>query len=348
MSQPLLGPLMVDVAGLELTAEDRDVLRHPLLGAVILFTRNFQTREQLDGLIRQIRAVRPELLIAADYEGGRVQRFRTEFSPLPAMRRLGRLYDGEPQRAVALARDTGWLIGSELRAADIDLSLAPVLDMDGEISAVIGDRSFHSTIEGVCALAGALAEGLDAAGMAATGKHYPGHGKVVADSHHTLPVDLRGYEEVRASDIVPFARMIARGLPSIMMAHILYPNVDQLPASLSRVWIQQHLREELGFQGAVFCDDLSMQGAAVIDSAIERAQVALEAGCDMLPVCNQRDTVLSLLDGLHCKPAELSSRRLQALKGRPALAKFEELPLDGRWQQTRAALSTLPRAEETA
>ena len=348
MPETLLGPLMVDVAGLELSAEDREVLRHPLVGALILFTRNFQTRAQLGELIRQIRGLRPELLIAADYEGGRVQRFRTEFSLLPAMRRLGRLYDDDPQRAIALARDTGWLIGSELRAADIDLSLAPVLDVDGEISAVIGDRAFHSTIDGVCALASALVQGLDAAGMAATGKHYPGHGKVVADSHHALPVDWRSYDEIRATDIEPFARMIARGIPSIMMAHILYPNVDKLPASLSRIWIQQHLRDELGFDGAVFCDDLSMKGAAVIDSHIERAEVALEAGCDMLPVCNRRDTVLSLLDGLRFEPQPESSRRLEALRGRRPLATFEQLPLDARWQHTRAALGELPREEQTA
>ncbi|MGH8529064.1 MAG: beta-N-acetylhexosaminidase [Nevskiales bacterium] len=341
MREKPLGPLMVDVAGLELVTDDREILSHPLVGGAILFTRNFAAREQLSGLVRQLREVRPDLLVAVDYEGGRVQRFRQEFTPLPPMRRLGQQYDADPSQALELASHIGWLIGAELRAADVDLSLAPVLDLDGGVSAVIGDRSFHATVDGVSDLAGALMEGLKATGMAATGKHYPGHGQVVEDSHAALPVDRRSYAEVRAQDIEPFARLIARGLPSVMMAHIRFPAVDSLPASLSPRWIQQHLREELGFGGAVFCDDLSMHGAAVVGGYVERAEAALAAGCDMLPVCNNRAAVVELLDQLRVPPSVAGAARLQKLQGQPAVAGFDGLPKHARWQQAQAALRTL-------
>lgn len=341
MPQNLLGPLMLDVAGLELSAEDWEILRHPLVGGVILFTRNFASREQLQGLVRQLREVRRELLVAVDYEGGRVQRFRQDFTPLPPMRRLGQQYDTDPVLACELAGNIGWLIGAELRAADVDLCFAPVLDLDGGVSSVIGDRSFHATVDGVSELAAALVDGLRTAGMAATGKHFPGHGQVVEDSHASLPVDQRSYAEIRAQDMEPFARLIVRGLPSVMMAHILFPAVDVLPASLSRRWIQQHLRDELGFTGAVFCDDLSMHGAAVVGGYVERAEAALEAGCDMLPVCNNRAAVVELLDRLRAPPVAAVAARLQALKGKPAAAGFADLPGHLHWQQAQAALRTL-------
>lgn len=341
MAENLLGPLMVDVAGLELAAEDHEILRHPLVGGVILFTRNFASREQLKGLTRQLREQRRELLLAVDYEGGRVQRFRQDFTLLPPMRRLGQQYDADPAQARELASNIGWLIGAELRAADVDLCFAPVLDLDGGVSSVIGDRSFHATVDGVSELAGALLDGLTTAGMAATGKHYPGHGQVVEDSHAALPVDQRSYVEIRAQDIEPFARLIARGLPSVMMAHILFPAVDVLPASLSRRWIQQHLRDELGFTGAVFCDDLSMHGAAVVGGYVERAEAALEAGCDMLPVCNNRAAVVELLDQLRVRSPVAATARLQTLKGKPAVADFAKLPTHARWQQAQSALRTL-------
>ncbi len=341
MVKPVPGPLMVDVAGFELNAEDRDILVHPLVGAVLLFARNFQSREQLGRLIQSVRRTRDPLLIAVDYEGGRVQRFRQDFTVLPPMRRLGQLYDADRGRAIEAARILGWLIGAELRAVDVDLSLAPVLDLDGGVSTVIGDRSFHTTVDGVAALAGAVMQGMQAAGMAATGKHYPGHGQVLEDSHEVLPVDTRSYAQVRAQDIEPFARLISQGLPSVMMAHILYPAADKLPASLSRRWIQEHLRAELEFRGAVFCDDLSMHGAALVGGFLERAEAALAAGCDMLPVCNNRAAVIQLLDRLRVPADKTAVARRAALRGRAAPAPAETLPQLAQWRQAQDTISAL-------
>lgn len=343
-STPLLmpGPLMVDVAGLALTAEDCEILRHPLVGGVILFARNFASRFQVAQLVRAIRRVRDPLLIAVDYEGGRVQRFRREFTRLPPMRRLGEWVEREPSRARQAAREIGWLIGAELRAVDIDLSFAPVLDLDGGLSAVIGDRALHSNPGSVTVLGGALIEGMAEAGMAATGKHFPGHGQVVEDSHLALPIDTGDYESIRDADMDPFARLIKVGLPSVMMAHILYPRVDPgLPASLSQRWIQGRLRGEIGFRGAVFCDDLSMNGAAGVGSYSRRAELALAAGCDMLPVCNNRAAVKELLKGLKSKSAPASVHRLLKLRGRPPVATWSALSEQSLWPTAQRAVAQL-------
>lgn len=306
---------MVDVGGLELSAEDREILSHPLVGGAILFTRNYRDHEQLRALCDEILALRsPRLLLAVDHEGGRVQRFRVGFSRIPSMRALGQLYVEDPAEALEDAREHGMTIGRELGAFGIDLCFAPVLDVDHGVSQIIGDRAFSDRCEVIAELAREFRAGLNAAGLAATGKHFPGHGAVKPDSHIELPIDRRPEAELRAIDLLPFDALIADGVESIMMAHVRYTAIDELPASLSRKWIRGILRRELGFAGAVFCDDLSMGGAAVVGGLVERARLALDAGCDMLPVCNDRPGVIALLDGLKdVKPGRAASARLTRL-----------------------------------
>ena len=313
-----LGPLMVDVAGLELTPEDRDVLRHPLVGSVILFTRNYASSDQLARLVADIHAVRsPALVVAVDQEGGRVQRFRAGFSALPSPRRIGHEFDVDAKQGVAFARAMGWLMAAELRAHGVDLSFAPCVDLDLGVSEVIGDRAFHSKPEVVAQLALAYMAGMKDAGMAATAKHFPGHGAVVADSHKSLPVDRREWNEL-GDELLPYRRLIANGIPGVMVAHILFPAVDPAPASLSRRWIQNALREEMRFEGAVFTDDLSMGGAAEFGDIVARADAALAAGCDVLPVCNDRPSVAKLLDELKFEVEPAAHLRLVRMRGRMA------------------------------
>jgi beta-N-acetylhexosaminidase len=309
---------MVDVAGLELSPEDRDVLRHPLVGSVILFSRNYATSEQLARLVADIHAIRnPALLVGVDHEGGRVQRFRPGFSALPPLRRIGHAFDLDSRQGLTLARSMGWLMAAELRAHGVDLSFAPCVDLDYGVSEVIGDRAFHSKPDAVAQLALAYMQGMKDAGMAATAKHFPGHGAVVADSHQSLPVDRRGWNEIQ-DDLLPYRRLIANGLPGVMVAHVLFPAVAAEPASLSRRWVQNALREELRFEGAVFTDDLSMGGAAEYGDIVARASAALEAGCDVLPVCNDRKAVATLLDGLEWEIQPSAHLRLVRMRGRAA------------------------------
>jgi beta-N-acetylhexosaminidase len=309
---------MVDVAGLELTPEDRDVLCHPLVGSVILFTRNYRDSAQLAKLVADIHAVRsPALIVAVDQEGGRVQRFRPEFSLLPPPRRIGHEYDLDRKSGVTLARSMGWLMAAELRAHGVDLSFAPCVDLDYGVSEVIGDRAFHAKPEAVAELALAWVRGMHDAGMAATAKHFPGHGAVVADSHQSLPVDRRDWSEL-AADVLPYRRLIANGLPGVMVAHVLFPAVAPEPASLSRRWIQNALREELRFEGAIFTDDLSMGGAKEFGDIVARASAALAAGCDVLPVCNDRASVVTLLDELDHEIQPSSHLRLVRKRGKAA------------------------------
>ena len=314
----LLGPLMADVAGLELTPEDRDILRHPLVGGVILFTRNYHNNAQLLALTQELQALRgpraPRLLVAVDHEGGRVQRFRDGFTRIPAMGWIGQLYADDRDKGLQWARAQAQILGNELAAHGIDLCFAPVLDLDHGVSQVIGDRAFAPDAATVIALAKAFCQGLDSAGMAATGKHFPGHGAVAADSHLELPVDDRPLKKIEQADLKPFVALCKAGIPSLMMAHVRYTAVDATPASLSRKWIQSYLRRQLKYRGAIFCDDLSMGGAAVIGSYADRARLALGAGCDMLPVCNNRPALVELLDELKkLKPDAACSRRLEQL-----------------------------------
>jgi beta-N-acetylhexosaminidase len=337
---------MVDVSGTTLTADDRQVLGHPLVGAVILFARNYAGVEQLEELVRAIRAVRtPPLLVAVDQEGGRIQRFRTGFTELPPARLIGRLYDSDPEAARRLAAQCGWLLAAELRAVGVDLSFAPCVDLDYGISEVIGDRAFHRDAEVVARLAVSAMQGMREAGMAATAKHFPGHGAVVADSHRALPVDRRSIEEL-GDDLLPYHRMIANGLSSIMVAHVSFPEIDEAPASLSRRWLQRELRGSLGFTGAVFSDDLSMAGAAIAGTVPERAREALAAGCDVLAICNDRSGVLDTLDELAGEADPLSQVRLVRLHGRPAPPGREALAVLPRWQECHAAVSHCRDAPE--
>jgi beta-N-acetylhexosaminidase len=311
-----LGPLMIDLEGTSMTAEEREMLRHPLVGGVILFTRNYTDPGQLSGLVAEIHAARtPQLIVAVDQEGGRVQRFRAGFSALPAPRRIGHEYDANPRAGLELARSMGWLMAAELRAHGVDLSFAPCVDIDYGVS-FITDRAFHGSPAVVGALAAAYAHGMRDAGMAATAKHFPGHGAVVADSHLTLPVDRRELPDM-TGDLAPYRRLIANGLPAVMVAHILFPAVDDAPSSLSSRWIRDVLRGEMRFQGVVFTDDLSMGGAAAaFGDVVTRATRALSAGCDMLPVCNHRASVVELLDHLRVDPEPASGLRLVRLHGR--------------------------------
>jgi beta-N-acetylhexosaminidase len=289
-------PLILDVAGLTLTATDRRRLAHPLTGGLILFARNWTDRAQLAALCAEIKSVRADLLICVDHEGGRVQRFRSgDFTPLPTMRTLGEQWDADPVEANAAAYAYGETIGRELGAHGIDFSFTPVLDLDHGVSAVIGDRAFHADPVIVADLAGALVRGLAACGVAGVGKHFPGHGRVAADSHVDTPVDMRTLDDILRSDIVPFAALIQRGLDAIMPAHVVYPAVDARPAGFSPVWIDGILRGRLGFDGLVFSDDLEMAGAHSAGDIVARADAAVAAGCDVVLLCNDFGAMDDLL-----------------------------------------------------
>jgi beta-N-acetylhexosaminidase len=334
-----LGPLMIDLGGLALAPEERELLQHPLVGGVILFTRNYADPAQLTALVADVHAARsPPLIVAVDQEGGRVQRFRSGFSLLPPPRRIGHEFDLEPRAGLTLARTMGWLMAAELRAHGVDISFAPCVDLDRGMSEVIGDRAFHASPDAVGQLAVAWMHGMREAGMAATAKHFPGHGAVIADSHLTLPVDRRPLEDLTA-DLAPYRRLIANGLPGVMVAHVLYSAVDSAPASLSGRWIRDVLRGELRFQGVVFTDDLSMGGAAAAyGDVVTRARQALSAGCDMLPVCNNRASVIELLERLNLDPQPASSLRLVRLHGRAGAAARAELTASPEWARARDLL----------
>ena len=328
-----LGPVMLGLEGLALTAEERELLRHPQVGGVILFARNYQSPEQVTALTDAIHALRqPRLLIAVDHEGGRVQRFRESFTRLPAVRRLGEIHDQDPQRAQQLARITGWLMAAELRAVGVDFSFAPVLDLDHGVSSIIGDRAFHPDPEVVADLAHAYRSGMQKAGMEAVGKHFPGHGGIAADSHLELPVDPRSYDELVVADLLAFERMIHYGLAALMPAHVLYPQVDDQPAGFSARWLKDILRRHLEFQGAIFSDDLDMAGAGLAGTPPERARAALAAGCDMVLACNDRAAAVAILQGLSEAPDPVSQFRLIRLHGR-GRSNLERLRRNPVWQR---------------
>ena len=313
-----LGPVMLDIEGTELTADDKKKLLHPLIGGVILFARNFSSRGQLVQLTTEIHALRtPSLLIAVDHEGGRVQRFREDFTRLPPMRELGRIWDEHPIKARHLAQQTGYVLAAELRAAGVDLSFTPVLDMDHGQSCIIGDRAFHHKPQAITELAHGLMSGLKSAGMTAVGKHFPGHGYIEADSHIEVPVDERTYLDIEKNDLIPFRKMIGFGLAAIMPAHVIYPQVDACPAGFSEIWLKKILRGDLGFEGCIFSDDLSMEGAAIAGNIMQRAKSALSAGCDMVLVCNNPEAADTLLAELRWDIPAISVARLARMRGRP-------------------------------
>lgn len=313
-----LGPLMLDVAGTELTDDDRRRLSHPLVGGVILFTRNYHNPAQLADLTAEIHALKSApLLIGVDHEGGRVQRFRDGFTRLPPMRTFGEIWNIHPQQAKHLARETGYVLASELRAHGIDFSFAPVLDLDYGASSVIGDRAFHAKPRAVFELGQAVMLGMKDAGMAACGKHFPGHGYVAADSHVAMPVDDRSLAAIDAADLQPFRALIEAGLAAVMPAHVIYPRVDAQPAGFSRTWLHTILRGELGFDGAIFSDDLCMEAASVAGGVTGRVSAALDAGCDMALVCNHPELADEVLAKLNIDWPAPSRARLARMHGHP-------------------------------
>jgi beta-N-acetylhexosaminidase len=322
---------MVDVQGVSLSPDDVDVLSHPLVGSVLLYTRNYRNPKQISELCAAIRALRtPHLLIATDHEGGRVQRFREGFTALPAARLIGRRFDEDRQEGLRCAHSVGWLLAAELRAVGVDFSFAPCVDVDWGLSEVIGDRAFHRDADTVAALAAACLAGMREAGMAAVAKHFPGHGAVRADSHVALPIDRRSLADMEA-DLKPYRLLIENQLPGIMAAHVEYPAIDTLPASLSRRWIGEILRGSLGFHGCVFADDLTMAGVAGAGDVLARARLALAAGCDVLPILNDRPAVQRVIASFKPEVAlPVSQARLVRMRSRGAPP--SDLSSDPRWQ----------------
>ena len=306
--------MVVDVLGPVLTDEDRSRIRHPAAGAVILFARNYENPEQLAQLTADIERERePALPVCVDHEGGRVQRFREGFSAIPPMRTLGRLWDRDRDAARDAATSIGYVIASELGAHGVDFSFTPVLDLDYGGSSVIGDRALHFDPTAVGALGACLVRGLAQGGVAAVAKHFPGHGYATADSHVAVPRDERSFKEIARKDIVPYKAVIDAGLAAVMPAHVIYSQVDEQPAGYSTHWLQEVLRGKLGFQGIVFSDDLSMEGAAVAGGPPERARAAIGAGCDMVLLCNNPQGLDELLESL--KEVALSKpERLERMK----------------------------------
>jgi beta-N-acetylhexosaminidase len=341
-----LGPVMLDVVGTTLDADDIRRIQHPLTGGVILFARNYQNRQQLTALTQAIHAARPGVLIAVDHEGGRVQRFRTDgFTKLPAMRVLGQLWDQDVLEATKAATAVGFVLAAELRACGVDLSFTPVLDLDYGESSVIGDRAFHRDARVVTMLAKSLNHGLALAGMANCGKHFPGHGFVQADSHIAIPVDERSLNDILGEDATPYDRL-GLGLAAVMPAHVIYPKVDKHPAGFSKKWLSI-LRQEMDFQGVIFSDDLSMEGASVAGSVIEGAKAALSAGCDMVLICNSPDKADQLLSGLKVKAstgAALSAQRIAALVPPAAALSWNALQNDVRYQAAKTMAQALVKA----
>lgn len=328
-----LGPVVLDLAGTELQPGEAEILRHPQVGGIILFSRNYTCPQQLQELVEAIRCVRPGLLVTVDQEGGRVQRFRGEFSRLPPLQKIGAQFRVDSERGVTLAQACGWLMAAELRALDVDLSFAPVLDADDVVSDVIGDRSFGRDFLDVSTLGSAFIRGMNEAGMAATAKHFPGHGAIKADSHVESPIDLRQFEQVEDEDMVPFRRLSDQ-FQAVMPAHIQFPNIDPLPVGFSPFWLQRILREQLGFSGVIFSDDLSMHGAASLGDYRQRAEQALRAGCDSILVCNHPQRAIEVLDHLDALQWPQTGR-LAELKG------TDQNRING-----LRALRTLPRWQE--
>ena len=336
----IIGPVMVDIEGLKLSEQDRQLLLNKHVGGIIFFSRNFQSHAQIKSLVDDIRSLRPELLLAVDQEGGRVQRFKSGFTAIPPMQLFDRLYNQDADKALALAQDTGWLMAAEILCCGIDFSFAPVLDVDQNHCSVISDRAFSSDPRKVSLLAGAFISGMHEAGMAATGKHFPGHGKVSGDSHLELPVDSRPWSDIADKDLIPFQEL-SSALDAIMPAHILFSEIDQYPVGFSQVWLQNKLRHHLQFQGVIFSDDLSMEGAAGYGCYADRAEAALHAGCDMVLVCNNRkgaEEVLARIEtlGWQASPHLATMRQRRKWHG-------GQLENNTRWRQVVKSLSLFNR-----
>lgn len=332
--------LLIDIVGQELTQEEQEILSHPLVSGLILFTRNFYDREQIQALVKSIRqSVKKPLLITVDQEGGRVQRFREGFSKLPAVQSFQAIYAELSQQQRA-AKEAGWLMAAEMFALDIDLSFAPVLDLGHECKA-IGDRSFGTDLNVVLPIAESFIDGMREMGMATTGKHFPGHGHVLADSHLETPFDDRPKDQIFSYDIQPFQQLIAKNkLSAIMPAHVVYTQCDSQPASGSAYWLKEILRQQLHFNGVIFSDDLGMKGAGFMGNFVERSEKALQAGCDLLLLCNEPDGVVQVLDGLKYQPSIEQQTRYLSLMKRKQLS-WHELTTTARWREASQTLAKL-------
>ncbi len=339
------GPLMVDIDGLQVTAAEVEMLRHPLVSGVILFARNFESVSQLSDLVQQIRQVRdPRLFIAVDQEGGRVQRFHGEFSELPALRGLGHLYDIDQAEALETSEALGWLMAAEMKSVGIDISFAPVLDLDCSISEVIGSRAFASQATAVGALAKAYVKGMNKADMAATGKHFPGHGSVKADSHVALPVDERPFSVIDKEDLMPFKELIDDDIQAMMVSHVIYPDQDSTPAGFSSHWVNTILRQSLKFKGIVFSDDITMQAAASVGDHVQRARLAILAGCDCVIACNDSDGRNLILEKLDMSSINVQSAArdsgFASLKSDPGIS-FSALKKSSLWVHAHGRITHL-------
>ncbi|OAM37187.1 beta-N-acetylhexosaminidase [Eikenella sp. NML080894] len=344
------GPIMADVAAHRLSEEEKQRLLHPAVGGVILFRRNYQNRSQLQALCAEIKALRtPELVIAVDHEGGRVQRFIEGFTRLPAMSTLGGIWEKQGQAAAeAAAEQVGWVLATELRACGVDLSFTPVLDLDWGQCAVIGNRSFHCQADTVTTLALALQRGLNRGGMQSCGKHFPGHGFVVGDSHHVLPEDPRSLAELMEADIQPFRALAAEGMAAVMPAHVVYPQVDKQPAGFSSIWLKQILRQDLGFNGVIFSDDLTMEGASMAGGIRERAAQSFAAGCDIVLVCNRPDWVDELLEGFRLPENPQLADRWQYMAGRGTPSDYAAVMQQPEFQAAQAFTAALSSPQDLA
>jgi len=311
-----IGSLVIDIEGKELTTEERELVAHPLVGGIILFSRNYESRHQLKNLCYQLRLARKgPLLIMVDQEGGRVQRFKAEFTRLPPMADFGKIYNSNPAAACQAAQECGYHMASELLSVGIDLSLAPVLDLNKGLNAAIGDRAFHRDPQVVIPLAQSLIRGMYGAGMAAVGKHFPGHGGVTLDSHVAIPVDGRTLSTIESDDLIPFTGLIQAGIPALMAAHIIFPEVDDLPVGFSSRWLKDILRTHLKFTGTIFSDDLNMEGANISPHYADRVQAAREAGCDFALLCNNRKGVIAVLNNLPHELHRVSQEKWGILQG---------------------------------
>ncbi len=329
------GPVFTGLSGAELSIEERDLLLHPQVGGVVLFKRNYVDPEQLEALTGTLHALREDLIIAVDQEGGRVQRLDNGFTPLPAAGMLGDLYRDDPEHALEMAGICAWVMAKELHGVGIDISFSPVCDLNRDMGTIIGDRAFHSDPDIVGSMAAAWRHGMGLAGMPATIKHFPGHGGVVADSHLELPQDDRALADIELEDMRPFEHLVSCGAEAVMMAHILFSQIDEAPAGFSRFWIQEMLRRKLDFQGVVFSDDLDMAGASWAGPLEARVRVALDAGCDAVLVCQSLEAIPNLLDELGEQTNPVSRMRLSRLRGQRHWSRRRSMLLDPEWQQKR-------------
>jgi len=329
------GFIMTDIGGRELTSADRDLLVEENVGGVILFSRNYESPQQISTLVQEIRNLKsPPLLVAVDHEGGRVQRFRNGFTDIPAMRKIGRLYEMNANIALKVSETVGWIVGAELRSVGIDLSFAPCVDLDWGVSSVIGDRSFHKNKYAVENLAYHFSKGMRESGMSPVAKHFPGHGAVAIDSHEDLPIDRREFSKL-LDDIYPYESLIRKNTVSaVMMAHIIYKEADNLPASISEYWMQNHLRNQLNFDGVIFSDDLSMHALRGYGDTVTRAERALRSGCDMILICNDRDNTKKVIQAKKNHSNYNSMIRIARVSGKKTYS-LGELQNDQKWKSAR-------------